>query len=328
MKFALNHLKYLISASSLITSCVSFALTTEVIEEQANISIKKLYHTINRHPNTNMAERINWFSDQLKGTDYFLGSLGEGPNALYDQYPRYRVDAFDCDTYVNTVLSLALANSLKSFQMCINNNRYANGQVDYIARNHFTELDWNTNNQNRGVLKDITATITDEDNKPVALTAEAVINKPGWYAHKTIDTIRLENKSEAQRMERLNELKEKGALLSSNVGNILYLPFSKLFENDKPNRYLFQQIPQGAIIEIVRPNWDLRDKIGTALNVSHLGFAIWINNALYFREASSQFNKVVDVPLIDYLNQARKNPTIQGINVQIVLPEKPSNSGC
>nr|WP_277619301.1 N-acetylmuramoyl-L-alanine amidase-like domain-containing protein [Legionella norrlandica] len=87
-------------------------------------------------------------------------------------------------------------------------------------------------------------------------------------------------------------------------------------------------MPNGAIIEIVRPNWDLRKEIGTALNISHLGFAIWINDKLYFRQASSQYGKVIDVPLIDYLDKARSSPTIKGINIQVVLPTKPTSNGC
>lgn len=350
MKYTLASLKYLLYFACFITSISSysvnsttideqadtglaqpttlFAGNSATIEEQANFSIKKLYHTLNAMPNTSMADRIDQISAYFKGTKYILGSLGEGPNARYDQYPRYRVDGFDCDTYVNTVLSLALATSLESFQECLKYTRYKNGKRSYVNRNHFTSIDWNNSNQQRGLLKDITLSIKNEQKQSVALFANALINKPDWYEHKTIDTIRLSKEDKNEQKKRLIELKTKGKKLETTLSNVPYIPFTALFSESKPNFYLFSQIPNGAIIEIVRPNWDLRKQIGTALDISHLGFAIWINNELYFRQASSQYGKVVDVPLIDYLNKARSSPTIKGINVQVVLPVKPASSGC
>ena len=329
MKYTPAPLNYLFYIACWIISFSSYAIDSNAIEEQANYSIKELYHTLNTMPNSSMAERIDWISSHFSGTVYVLGSLGEGPKARYDQFPQYRVDAFDCDTYVNTVLSLALANSLESFQQCIKFSRYKNGKIAYINRNHFTSLDWNINNQQRGVLKDITLDIKDQKNQPVALFAVSLINKPGWYAHKTISTIRLQNEDKIKQGQLLTELRSKGEQLKVTSSKIPYLPLTALFQQDnKPNLYLFSQIPNGAIIEIVRPDWDLRDLIGTSLDVSHLGFAIKIKDQLYFRQASSQKGKVIDVPLIDYLNEARTSPTIKGINVQVIVPEKPLTTEC
>jgi hypothetical protein len=329
MKYTTAPLKYLLFIACFIISFFSYAVDSTVLEEQANLTINELYHTLNTMPNTSMAERINWFSNHFSGTVYELGSLGEGPNARYDQFPLYRVDAFDCDTYVNTVLSLALANSVESFKQCLKYTRYKNGKRAYINRNHFTSIDWNKNNQQRGVLKDITLSIKDQNNQPVALFAEALINKPGWYAHKGLATIRLQNENKIKQQELLNELKTKGSHMETSSSKLPYIPLTVLFTKDnKPNLYLFSQIPHGAIIEIVRPNWDLRKLIGTSLDISHLGFAIRIKDQLYFRQASSQKGKVVDVPLIDYLKEAQNSPTIKGINVQVVIPTKPLSDTC
>lgn len=323
MKYTLTPLKHLLFITCLFVSFQSNAFDTNSTEKQANSSIEKLYHSLSSMPNSSMPDRIDWISSQFLGVRYLLGSLGEGSTARYDQFPKYRVDAFDCDTYVNTVLSLAVANSLTSFQQCINNIRYKNGTVSYLQRNHFTGLDWNQNNQRSGILEDITLTIKDQNNQPVAKVADAVINKPNWYAFKTVETIRLQRTDKVKGEKRLAELKSKGAKLEVASEKVPYLPFTALFSKNKPNMYLFAQIPHGAIIEIVRPNWDLSQKIGTALNISHLGFAIRNNGQLYFREASSEYGKVVDVPLIDYLEKAQSSPTIKGINVQIVVPKSP-----
>lgn len=303
----------------ILTSLISYGFDSSAIEEQANQTIKALYHNANTQQFPTTAKRIEWFSAQFKEKPYLLGALGEGPNARYDQFPRYRMDAFDCDTYVTTVLSLVMGDSLDSFRHNLSLIRYKNGKVSYLYRNHFTSIDWNQNNQKRGLLKDITLNIKDKKDKKVALYANALINKSSWYAHMSTPTIRLQQANPTEQRKRLDELKTKGKALNSTTSKIPYIPLSALFNNDKqPDLYLFSQIPNGAIIEIVRPNWDLREKLGTALNVSHLGFAIWINDTLYFRQASSQFHKVVDVPLIDYLKEALKSPTIKGINIQIV----------
>ncbi|MGL5742276.1 MAG: N-acetylmuramoyl-L-alanine amidase-like domain-containing protein [Legionella sp.] len=324
MTYTPTPLKNLLFVTCFSISCFSYAFDSNATEKQADSSIAALYHRLNNMPNPSMQERIIWISSQFLGKPYLLGSLGEGPKARYDQFPQYRVDAFDCDTYVNTVLSLALANSVPAFQQCEKSIRYKNGKVSYIQRNHFTGLDWNQNNQHNGILKDITVTIKDQNHHPVAKIAEAVINKPGWYASKTSETIRLENANQEQKENRLTELKNKGSKLEITAEKVPYLPLTALFsEKNKPNMHLFAQIPNGAIIEIVRPNWDLTQKIGTALNISHLGFAIWHKGQLYFRQASSEYGKVVDVPMIKYLERAQKSPTIKGINVQIVVPSKP-----
>jgi hypothetical protein len=329
MKYTPTPLKSILAITLFIIGCSSYAIDSKAIEHQADGSIKELYHTLNTMPNTSMAERIDWFSGQFKGASYILGSLGEGPDARYDQFPQYRIDGFDCDTYVNTVLALALANSLETFKQCLEYSRYKEGKISYLNRNHFTSIDWNANNQQRGMLKDITLNIKNKQNKSVALYANALINKAGWYAHKKIDTIRLQNENKSEQEKRLAELKNKGSLLKTTPSKIPYLPLTALFpKKDEPDLYLFSQIPTGSIIEIVRPDWDLRQLIGTSLNISHLGFAIRINGQLYFRQASSQYGKVVDVPLIDYLKEALESPTIKGINVQIVLPKKPITRNC
>lgn len=330
MKYVFTSLKYALVAFSLCICAFSNAATALARQEQAKITIEQLYHTLSTRPNISMSQRLEVISSRFINTPYILGPLGEGVAARYDQFPLYRTDGFDCDTYVNTVLALALANSFESFTQCLKGIRYKNGQISYINRNHFTSIDWNKNNQKRGILKDITQEIKDQSNQPVAELSKTLIDKAGWYKAKNKDSIRIINGTEQEQDMRLRELKAKGEQLKSQRAQIAYIPLTKLFpQQDKPNYYLFNQIPNGAIIEIIRPNWDLGDRIGTALDVSHLGFVFKIKNQLYFRQASSQYAKIVTVPLIDYLQDALKSPTIKGINIQVVVPDKPVlNSQC
>lgn len=270
--------------------------------------------------NSSLPERITQVSQEFLDKPYLLGPLGEGKNGKYDQFPLYRTDAFDCLTYVETVMALSLASNAASFNQCLQAIRYHQGNISFIARNHFTDLDWNLNNQYQGFLQDITGTIHDKQQRPVAQLAEALINKPAWYQKMPLTRIRLQSTSLQEQHQQWLALKREGAKLSAMKVKIPYLPLSALIDaHDKANLYVLRQIPEGAIIEIVRPNWDLTAVIGTHLNVSHLGFAVWKNDLLYFRNASTLKGKVVDQLLEDYLREARKNPTIQGINVQMIL---------
>ena len=273
--------------------------------------------------------RMEQFSRQLLGIPYLWGAQGEGDQGRYDQSPLDRMDAFDCVTYVDTVLALALANDPQGFQQCLRKIRYKNGHIDYFYRNHFTDLDWNINNQKQGYLKDITQDIMDEHHHSKALMASAVINKPAWYQHKPQSDIKLKINDPIEQAKRLAELKTRGKAQRIATVNIPYLPFSALFNaQGNPNHYLFAQIPDGAIIEIIRPNWDLTATAGTHLNVSHLGFAFRVNQELMFRNASSLAGRVIETRLIDYLQSQLKSPTVKGINVHIVIPQKPLRKGC
>lgn len=73
------------------------------------------------------------------GTKYVIDPLGE--NALPDTDPLIRFDAFDCMTFVETVLAGGDVNEL-------NKIRYRDGKIDFTNRNHFTGYDWVNNNSN------------------------------------------------------------------------------------------------------------------------------------------------------------------------------------
>lgn len=301
----------------------------QTFEQEAELSIGQLYNKLKQNSIVSMPERLEYISAHFLEKPYVLGALGEGDTGRYDQDPLYRTDAFDCLTFVETVIAAALANNVSQFQQCMQTIRYDNGDIDFTKRNHFTSLDWNPNNQKQGLLKDITSSIKNTKNQPVIKTAEALIDKPNWYQHLTTADIRLKNATPSLESERLAELQQKGLAFPRLKASIPYIPLNILFDAaGKANTGLFKQIPNAAIIEIVRPNWDLRDKTGTCLNVSHIGFAFWKGNQLLFREASSISNQTIDVDLIDYLRKSRQSPTIDGINIQEIVPEQPWPSGC
>ncbi|MFC3908168.1 N-acetylmuramoyl-L-alanine amidase-like domain-containing protein [Legionella dresdenensis] len=322
-------LKKLAAILLLTTAATGFTLSdTAIIQRRSDVVINQLYHVLQQHPHSNMAVRLDIISASFLGKPYLLGPLGEGENGRYDQSPLYRTDAFDCDTFVNTVLAIALAKNQESFPSCLSKLRYQHGKIDFTTRNHFMAIDWNVSNQQQGFLKDITTTLK-VNGMPVAQIARAKINKPSWYNHFTTSNIKLLTGNEEEKAKRLAELKKIGGRLPIQTDIVPYIPLTTLFDKEgTPNKDLFAQIPNAAIIQIVRPNWDLQNKIGTHLNISHLGFAFWKNGTLFFRQASSQHGKVVESPLIDYLKNVLNSPTIKGINIEIVLPKDVADSMC
>jgi len=289
-------------------------------ETEADVIINQVYQSIKPYHTQSMVERIKTISAKFLGKPYILGALGEGLHSRYDQYPLYRTDGFDCETFVTTVLTLALADDLPVFKTCIRHLRYQQGKVAYIHRNHFTELDWNNNQQQMGLLEDITKTIVNQQQKPIYLIATATINRPAWIQHRPQSAIRLNRPNAKKSALRITELHQKAPLTKIEISTLPYLPFTALFnKNGQANLDIFKQIPDAAVIEIVRPNWNLKNAIGTNLNVSHLGFGIWKDGTLYFREASSVENKVIDIPLTTYLKDYLNSDTIKGINIQKIV---------
>ncbi|MBN1755357.1 DUF1460 domain-containing protein [bacterium] len=89
-----------------------------------------------------LSKRIEEFSNFFLDYPYRLSPLGEG-----SELPRYSFDYFDCMTFVETVLALALAPSPKEFLCLLDKLRYKNAEVGFFSRNHFVTADWLVNNR-------------------------------------------------------------------------------------------------------------------------------------------------------------------------------------
>jgi hypothetical protein len=298
------------------------ALAQDKLEKMADRAIISLYQQLENNKQSTMAERLQKVAISFMNKPYIITPLGEGEEGKYDQFPLYRVDGFDCETFVDTVLAVAFAQNLRDFKHIINTIRYKNGIISYTNRNHFMSADWNPNNQKLGYIQEITPSIRDRNNQPIYSVARANIDKAAWYEYSTLEKIRLNMATTEFRRQRLEELKQEGRQFVVRNVAIPYISLNKLFSaNGTPNMQVFHQIPHGSIIEIVRPNWQLKALIGTNLNVSHLGFVFWDENIPNFYQASSQYGKTLIVPLINYLSEARNSPTIKGINIQIITKE-------
>lgn len=279
--------------------------------------IKALYQDVSWQ-HRGMADRVKYLSGYFLGKPYLSGALGEGPQGRFDQSPLYRTEAFDCVTFVNTVLALALADSLPHFQQQLLKINYYHGTPLYQNRYHFIEVDWNIQNAQQGWVRDVTANIADTVGG--CLTAVAHIDRPRWFRHRTLADVKLLTPISSQAAQNLLiELQLLASQMHCEENHLMYLPLSQLFLKGQPDHRIFNQIPHGAIIEIVRPSWDLRTSIGTHLNISHMGWAVQVGKELIFREASSLERRVREVPLVGYLQHFLDSPTIKGIHVREII---------
>lgn len=167
-----------------------------------------------------------YFGEQYLGAKYVNNPLGEEKTP--DMDPLIRFDAFDCVTFVETVLADADIDKL-------NKIRYKDGQIDFINRNHFIELDWLNNNS------DMFENVSEKYGKTTTRTI--VIDKQNWFKkNHNIDTD-----------------------FEKQTVNLQYLPYSNLPEikNEKT-----------LIVLFISGNPKIYDKIGSDLAVVHMGFLL------------------------------------------------------
>ena len=276
-----------------------------------------IYQARNLKENKNL-DAITFFSELFLNKPYLLGALGEGVTALFDQNPLYRTDAFDCVTLVNTVLALAISHHLQDFKKNIVAVNYYDSDPVYHKRFHFMSVDWNIQNNCHGYVEDVTKKIVNRSGKSIYHMAKTMIDRPNWFQYRTLADIKLVNKaSEGEAKILLNQLHQLASTVKSDRSELPYLPLTELFHRDQPREDLFDQIPHGCLVEIVRPNWNLRDKIGTNLDVSHVGLVLRLKGELIFRQASLLKKYVSDVSLIQYLREnGLSEKSIGGINIQ------------
>ncbi|CAE78567.1 N-acetylmuramoyl-L-alanine amidase-like domain-containing protein [Bdellovibrio bacteriovorus] len=303
-------MRFLWSATMLSVSLMLFApaiFATQSHKDQAYLYLQNIYSrdNVSKLHVLSLQQRLEYFSRIFLGKPYLGGALGEGANSAYDNDPLYRFDAFDCTTYVETVAALTLSYGEAEFQKNMNVIRYQDGVVSLITRNHFTSVDWNPNVEKLGILRDVTAEIGLAD----VSTLQTLIDKKEWYKKQASAMVKVKD----------NEAKKVGGIIARTQAirpQISALNFlSKEILTAKPD--LLLRFPKAGIVNIVRKNWNVRDAIGTNLDVSHQGIIFERDGEIIFRHASykksSQY--VVEVPLLEYVKKNFGDQTFAGLNV-------------
>jgi len=289
----------------LIALCFLFAPLSFAGNLDSDEIAKQLIALNQNYP---VQRRIAIQSAELLNAPYSEGALGEGVNGRYDQNPLYRFDYFDCETYVDTVVALALAKNLSDFKNKINQIRYRQGHVGFTQRNHFPSADWIPSNKINGYIRELSYLIAGKKTR----MSRTQINLRNWYRNLTTDRIQIPYLSSQEKETRLFLLKKEGEALSGSKNiSISYIPVFDLLQNPG----LRQRIPNGSLIFFVGHDSYLSSRIGTPMNVLHMGFAIWNNGRLYCRMASSKAGRVLDVHFSDYLKTYLSLGTLAGISI-------------
>ncbi len=254
-----------------------------------------------------LRQRIEAVSQLFLGTAYKPSPLGEGPEGVFDRDPLIRLDAFDCTTFVETVMALSLESDLDSGMRILQKIRYKDGKISYLTRNHFTELDWLPNNIKAGFLRDITTEITGQN----AVEVSKTISKRKWYLRKSLASFH-GRFSEDEKHCLLPALQALGEQFPDQRATLAVLPI-----HDLPR--IIGRIPSGAIVNLVRA-----DQADKPTIVSHQALLIKKNDKWYVRHASSAGRAVEDDPVFDALSEYGDSswPLI-GLNLN--LPEDPNS---
>jgi hypothetical protein len=262
---------------------------------------------------TSLTKRMDLISKTFLGLPYGKGGpLGEGASGKYDQDPLYRFDTFDCTTYVETIMSLALSRDVNEFELHQDKIRYENGEVEYLKRNHFTDLQWIPFNIENGYMTEINQTVAAPSD---IKTAEAMINFPAWLKSIKLEELVIPSASQSEKETILDELHAEAVNYVQRPAIVKYIPIDTIVARPA----MLNKIQSGTVVNFVRPNWDLTDVIGTHQNISHQGFLFRVGKVLYLRHASTSGN-VMELPFIEYLKKFVNHPTLKGIHLMRVNP--------
>lgn len=102
---------------------------------------------------TSISQRMDRASDRFLGRSYLDAPLGGG----FGQSEVFTAtfEGFDCVTYIETVLALALANTISEFTDLLRRIRYDQGKVNWTSRNHYM-VDWAERNEAVGFVINLT----------------------------------------------------------------------------------------------------------------------------------------------------------------------------
>ena len=260
-------------------------------------------------------------SQLLLGTPYKLFPLGEGVSTEFANKPMYSLSAFDCLTFIETTLALSFSHTNEKVLTTLSDIRYHDQKHNFANRNHFMSTEWNYYNQKKGYITDITTKIYDKQYKPIYKTVQTTINKPAWLEflayHPAIIAKYTDNHDKYPAIK--NTLLTYATQSRPKTATTAYIEVDSLTSSSgKIKTAIYKQLPKIFIIEIVRKNWGLANKIGTEIEISHVGFGIKSSQGLIFRHASETHGAVVDVPLAEYLTRQTKQKSFAGIIIEAI----------
>jgi hypothetical protein len=238
-----------------------------------------------------LAEKLEHWSRRWLGTPYRRDPLGEGQNSLIDRDPLTRFDAFDCTTWVETVVSLSLSQSFDEFQKTLLRMRYHDADPRFEARNHFIGLEWIPHQIEQGWM---TTVIPPREHE---LQVRTFVDRSNWF--RTL-AAKASNARTRKALEQLSTTAQSE--FETLVG------FSISASHPHP------AIPTPAVVTLISPHWKTREQIGTDLSISHQGLLLQSPQGLVFRHASRETKIVTELPWKNYLRTMRRIKHVRGFH--------------
>jgi hypothetical protein len=211
----------------------------------------------------------------LLGAPYVLSPLGEGGGR--DPDPRFRLDAFDCMTLVETAVALGSASTLAEARAALDEVRYS-GPPSFGTRNHEVLSQWLPANVARGFVADVTSSLA---GVPVRVVGKE-------YSPASWDAVRAAGRA------------IPGLPRARLPAGRFELPV--VSPADAPR--IAGQLPEGAIVFVVRA-----DEPGRATRVTHAGLVVHgPGGAALVRHATSTkgVERVIEEPLDRFVRRQER----------------------
>ena len=237
-----------------------------------------------------LATRLEAVTRPLLGAPYVLSPLGEGSGQLPDADPRLRLDAFDCTTFVETALALAVSSSMPDAQVHLDQIRYR-GTPSFAARRHFPEAEWIPELVAAGLLRDITREVAGAD----VSVERKVLNPRVWH------------KARHKGLPDLADSRIPDGTFSLDVW-----PLEQAAAHP-------ERIPPGTVLHVVRADFP-----SVPVRVSHQGLVLDVDGHRVLRHAADRLHhRVVDEPLDRFFERMKhygKWP-VTGVHLTRVVAE-------
>lgn len=278
MKSRLIILMVLVSTLSIL-ALVSVGAPKVTVSGKDKVILQGKFDQFSKSDNLSTGELMLKIGNDFKGTPYVAKTLDTG----IDENLIINLRELDCTTFVENCLAIARTikgghPTFESFIQELEKIRYRNGQLNgYVSRLHYFG-EWITDNQTRGIVKDVTGQIGGVK-CPVFLNFMS--NHPEYYPQL---------KGNPALIKEIGLIERK-----ISEGSFSYIPKDKIAD-------AATGIADGDIVALVTriPGMD----------VSHVGLLYLVNGDVYMLHASSTGGKVEStlVPLTDYLKNS-KNTT-------------------
>ena len=234
--------------------------------------------------------RLNLATDGFVGATYLLSPLGEARGI--DPDPRFRVDAFDCTTFVETAIALCQSPDWSVAADVLDKLRYRGEKRTFNERRHFIAASWLGGLQKEGYLKDITTSIGGPATKTITLK----LSLGRWKKRRIAKGLKLPQDK-----------------IPFGTHQLEVIPI-QAFKNNRFN------IPSGSLINVVR-----NPVAWAPIIVTHQGlYFVDKNGGAWVRHASPVAKRVIDEPFTNMLRRYRKPRKwpMAGFNFQAIQVPK------